>query len=58
MFATAKGKQQKKLRQLQCQKQCIDHIPQLPFGVVMRLFFPKTFLEIAVRNKVQATITC
>ena len=27
MFATAKGKQQKKLRQLQCQKQCIDHIP-------------------------------
>ena len=27
MFATAKGKQQKQVRQLQCQEQCIDHIP-------------------------------
>ena len=27
MFASAKGKQQKKVRQLQCQEQCIDYIP-------------------------------
>ena len=27
MFAGAKGKQQKQVRQLQCQEQCIDHIP-------------------------------
>ena len=27
MFVSAKGKQQKKVRQLQCQEQCIDHIP-------------------------------
>ena len=27
MFASAKGKQQKKVRQLQCQEQCINHIP-------------------------------
>ena len=27
MFASAKGKQQKQVRQLQCQEQCIDHIP-------------------------------
>ena len=27
MFASAKGKQQKGVRQLKCQEQCIDHIP-------------------------------
>ena len=27
MFASAKGKQQKQVRQLQCQEQVIDHIP-------------------------------
>ena len=27
-------------------------------GLSCAYFFPKTFLEIAVRNKVQATITC
>ena len=27
MFASAKGKQQKLVRQLECQEQCIDHIP-------------------------------
>ena len=27
MFASAKGKQQKQVRQLKCQEQCIDHIP-------------------------------
>ena len=27
MFASAKGKQQKQVRHLQCQEQCIDHIP-------------------------------
>ena len=26
MFASAKGKPQKYVRQLQCQEQCIDHI--------------------------------
>ena len=46
MFASAKGKQQKKIQQLQCQEQCIDHIP-LPFGIVACTFFPTTFLEIA-----------
>ena len=38
MFAHAKGKQQKKIRQLQFQKQCIDHI-LLPFGIVGCTFF-------------------
>ena len=28
VFANAKGKQQKQVRQLQCQEQCIDHIPK------------------------------
>ena len=27
MFASATRKQQKKVRHLQCQEQCIDHIP-------------------------------
>ena len=27
MFASAKGKQQKGVRQLKCQEHCIDHIP-------------------------------
>ena len=29
MFASTKGKQQKYFRQVQCQEQCIDHIPNL-----------------------------
>jgi len=45
MFARAKEKQQKQVRQLQCQEQCIDHIL---FGIVACTFFPTTFLEITV----------
>ena len=31
MFTSTKGKQQNKVRQLQYQEQCIDHIPYLTF---------------------------
>ena len=34
-------------RQLQCQEECIDHIPHYPSGL-SGAFFPTTFLEIAV----------
>ena len=33
MFVSAKGKQQKYFRQLQCQEQCIDRIPYYPSGL-------------------------
>ena len=33
MFASAKGKQQKQVRQLQCQEQSIDHIPYYLSGL-------------------------
>ena len=46
MFARAKGK---RVRQLQCQEQCIDHIPYyLSYCRVHCTFFPTSFLEIAV----------
>ena len=48
MFASAKGKQQKSPRQLQCQKQCIDLIPYYLLGLSRAHFFPSMFLEIAV----------
>ena len=48
MFARAKGKQQNQVRQLQCQEQCIDYIPYYLSGLSRALFFPTTFLEIAV----------
>ena len=48
MFARAKGKKQKQVQQLQCQEQCTDHIPSVPFGIVACTFFLTTFLEIAV----------
>ena len=51
MFASAKRKQQKQFRQLQCQEQCIDHnYPILPFGIVACTlnFCLTTYLEIAV----------
>ena len=48
MFASAKGKQQKQVRQLQCQEQRIDHIPHCLSGLSRSLFFPTTFLEVAV----------
>ena len=33
MFVSAKGKQQKQVRHLQCQEQCIDHIPYYLSGL-------------------------
>ena len=48
MFANAKVKQQWKIQQLQCQEQCIDHIPNYLSGLLRARFFPTTFLEIAV----------
>ena len=42
-----KGKQQKQVPQLQCQKQHIDYIP-LPFGIVACTIFATIFLGIAV----------
>ena len=38
MFARAKGKQQKQVRQLQCQEQCIDHFPYYLSGLSRALF--------------------
>ena len=34
-------------RKLECQEQCIDHIPYYLSGLSRALFFPTTFLEIA-----------
>ena len=48
MFARAKGKQQKEVQQLQCQEHGIDHIPYYLSGLSHALFFPVTFLEVAV----------
>ena len=48
MSLSAKEKQQKKVRQLQCQEQCIEHIPYYLSAVVACPFFPTAFLEIAV----------
>ena len=39
MFPSAKAKQQKQVQQLQCQKQCIDHIPYYISGLSCALFF-------------------
>ena len=48
MFRNAKGKQQKKIRQLLCQQQRIDHIQYYISGKSRAHFFPTTLLEIAV----------
>ena len=48
MFASAKGKQQKKVRQLQCQEQCIDHIPYYLSGLSRAQFLRQPNLQIAV----------
>ena len=48
MFASAKGNQQKWIQQLQCPEQCIDNIPYYLSGLSRVLFFPTTFLEVAV----------
>ena len=49
MFASAKGKQQKQARQLQCQEHCIAHTPYY-LSVLSRAHFFRhcTFLKIAV----------
>ena len=43
MFASAKGKKQKQVRQLQCQEQCIDHIPYYLSGLSSAHFFRQPF---------------
>ena len=43
MFASVKGKQQKQVRQLQYQEQCIDHIPYYLSGFSRAHFFPQPF---------------
>ena len=43
MSASAKGKQQKQVRQLQCQEQCIDHIPYYLSGLSRVHFFRQPF---------------
>ena len=48
MFASAKGKQQKYVLQLQSSGTVYWSYPILPFGIVACTFFPTTFLEIAV----------
>ena len=48
MSASAKRKQQKQVRQQQCQEQCIEHIPYYLSELLRAHFFPTTFLEIAV----------
>ena len=48
MFASAKGKKQKQVRQVQCQEQRIDHIPYYLSGLSRSPFFPTTPLEVAV----------
>ena len=50
MFASSKGKEQKEVRQPQCQDQCIDNIPYYLSGLSRAYFFPTTFLEIAVKS--------
>ena len=48
MFASAKGKQQKYVRQLQSSGTVYWSYPILPFGIVACTFFQTSFLEIAV----------
>ena len=48
MLASAKGKQQKLVRQLQCQEQSIDHIPYYLSVLSRAHVLRTTFLEIAV----------
>ena len=45
MSVSAKGKQQKQVRQLQCQEQCIAHIPYYLLGFVTCTFFPTTGVD-------------
>ena len=50
MFKTAKGKQQKQARQLQCQEQCIDHVPYYLLGLSRAHFFQQPFAK-QLQNK-------
>ena len=43
MSASAKGRQQKKVRQLQCQEHCIDLIPYYLSGLSRAHFFQQPF---------------
>ena len=43
MFASGKGKKQKYIRQLQCQEQCIAHIPYYLSGLSHAHFFRQPF---------------
>ena len=43
MLASAKRKQQKQFRQLQCQEQCNDHIPYYLSGLSRARFFQQPF---------------
>ena len=52
MFASAKGEQQKYVRQLQSLGTVYWTYPILPFGMVACSFFPTTFLEIAVYTQI------
>ena len=54
MFASAKGEQQKYVRQLQSSGIMYWSYPILPFGIDACTFFPTTFLEIAVWFKTPA----
>ena len=45
MSASAKGKQQKQVRQLQCQEQCINHIPYYFSGLSRTHVFRQPFFK-------------
>ena len=47
MYASVKVRQQKQVRQLQCQEQCIDHVRYYLSGLSRAHLFSTTFLEIA-----------
>ena len=53
MDASVKGKQQKQVRQVQCQEQCM-----WPFGIIACQFFRTTFLEIAVYYLYYSILIC
>ena len=48
MLASAKGRQQQQVRQLQCQEQGTGHIQYYLSGLWQAQISPTTFLEIAV----------
>ena len=50
MFARAKGKKKKYVRQLQCQEQCINYIRCYLYRLSRSHNFPTTFLKVAVFN--------